>query len=121
MLAENHEDNKAPIDWDDYIVCKGYAYDVVYDDGKTNFDTENLTIPKILNFMKQFSESSNGMPEREYDAFVKVFFKKNDNDIIIFKYGDFYDDDLYHYEISKGKEPSYYVLRTEEAIVLVSF
>ena len=119
VLAENHKDNKAPIVWDDYIVCKGYEYTVVYDDGKTNFDTENLTIPKILNFMKQFSESSNGMPEREYDAFVKVFFKKNDNDMIIFKYDDWDEDDQYHFNISDAKMYDYHGM--ENAIARLTF
>ena len=45
VLAENHKDNKSPIVWNDYIVCKGYEDTVVYDDDQTNFDTEKLTIP----------------------------------------------------------------------------
>ena len=119
VLAENHKDNKSPIVWNDYIVCKGYEDTVVYDDDQTNFDTEKLTIPKILNFMKQFSGSSNGMPKRKYDAFINVFFKKNDNDIIILKFDDWDEDDQYHFKISDAK--TYYHWGVENAIARLTF
>ena len=120
--AENHEENKAPLDWDDYIVCKGYDFTAFGDYGQYDLDTDNLTIPKVLKFMKQFAESYSGMPERNYASFVNVFFKKNDNDTIIVEYDDpEYENDLYYFKISDRSEPKFYVMRTEEAIARLTF
>ena len=45
--AENHEENKALIDWDDYIVCMGYEFTAFGDYGQSGLDTDKLTIPKV--------------------------------------------------------------------------